>query len=110
MYNTFYFRLRQLDMEFLKRLQAKVNIVPVIAKADTLTQLEIKKLKAKINSDIEENKIKVQVISVFCSNFFLNTCVFNSFACSMGILIFFIFFHFLGFFKILNSKSIINLI
>ncbi|CAH1232795.1 SEPT5 [Branchiostoma lanceolatum] len=39
--------LRPLDREFMKRLQDKVNIVPVIAKADTLTPAEVKKLKAK---------------------------------------------------------------
>ncbi|KAB7504493.1 Septin-4, partial [Armadillidium nasatum] len=54
--------LRQLDVEFLKRLQNKVNIVPVIAKADTLTPAEVKKLKSKILSDIEEHKIKDQAL------------------------------------------------
>ena len=33
--------LRQIDLEFLKRLQYKVNLVPVIAKADTLTKPEV---------------------------------------------------------------------
>ena len=33
--------LRQIDLEFLKRLQYKVNLVPVIAKADTLTKDEV---------------------------------------------------------------------
>ena len=31
------FRLRPIDVEFMKRLDKCVNIVPVIAKADTLT-------------------------------------------------------------------------
>ena len=32
-----FFRLRPIDVEFMKRLDKCVNIVPVIAKADTLT-------------------------------------------------------------------------
>jgi len=34
----------------MKSLHHKVNIVPVIAKADMLTQAEMKKLKQKVNS------------------------------------------------------------
>ena len=52
-------RLRQLDLEVLKRLHRKVNIVPVIAKADTLTTQEVKKLKERILADIEESEIQV---------------------------------------------------
>lgn len=33
----------------MKRLHEKVNIVPVIAKADTLTPTEIRKLKDRVN-------------------------------------------------------------
>jgi len=51
--------LRQIDLEFLKRLQYKVNLVPVIAKADTLTKDELKKLKDNINKEIEENDIEI---------------------------------------------------
>ena len=49
--------LRQIDLEFLKRLQYKVNLIPVIAKADTLTPEEIKRLKENINKEIEDNDI-----------------------------------------------------
>lgn len=57
---TFLFnRLRQIDTELMKRLHQKVNIVPIIAKADTLTAPEVKKLKQRILSDIEENEIQV---------------------------------------------------
>ncbi|XP_014259056.1 septin-2 isoform X2 [Cimex lectularius] len=51
--------LRQIDVELMKRLHQKVNIVPVIAKADTLTAPEVKKLKQRILSDIEENNIQI---------------------------------------------------
>lgn len=46
-------------MEVLRRLHRKVNVVPVIAKADTLTTYEVKKLKERILVDIEENEIQV---------------------------------------------------
>ena len=51
--------LRQIDLEFLKRLQYKVNLIPVIAKADTLTAEEVRKLKENINREIEENDIEI---------------------------------------------------
>lgn len=33
----------------MKALQNKVNIVPIIAKADTLTTSEVKRLKTRVN-------------------------------------------------------------
>jgi len=44
-----HFRLKPIDIKFMKSLHHKVNIVPVIAKADMLTQAELKKLKKKVN-------------------------------------------------------------
>lgn len=41
-------RLRPVDIEFMKALQDKVNVVPLIAKADCLTPTEIKKLKERV--------------------------------------------------------------
>jgi len=40
-------------------LQYKVNLIPVIAKADTLTAEEVKRLKDNINKEIEENDIEI---------------------------------------------------
>jgi len=40
--------LRPIDIQLMKNLQAKVNIVPIIAKADTLTSSEVKRLKAQV--------------------------------------------------------------
>ena len=40
--------LKPLDIAFMKAAHYKVNIVPVIAKADTLTKLEVQKLKKKV--------------------------------------------------------------
>ena len=33
----------------MKKLDSKVNIIPVIAKADTITKSELNKFKAKVN-------------------------------------------------------------
>lgn len=44
----------------LKRLHRKVNIVLVIAKADTLTTSEVEKLKKNILNDIREHEIQVR--------------------------------------------------
>ncbi|XP_063496454.1 uncharacterized protein [Symphalangus syndactylus] len=38
-------RLKPLDIEFMKRLHVKVNIIPLIAKADTLTPEECQQFK-----------------------------------------------------------------
>uniref|UniRef100_A0A1B0CR21 Septin n=2 Tax=Lutzomyia longipalpis TaxID=7200 RepID=A0A1B0CR21_LUTLO len=51
--------LRQMDLEMLRRLHRKVNIVLVIGKADTLTQVEVKKLKERILADLEENNLQL---------------------------------------------------
>ncbi len=51
-YNTlsciFIFRLKPLDIAFMRAVHHKLNIVPVIAKADTLTKIEVAKLKRKV--------------------------------------------------------------
>ncbi|KAM7536157.1 hypothetical protein Aperf_G00000091570 [Anoplocephala perfoliata] len=51
--------LRQVDVEFMRRLQNKVNIIPVIAKADALTANELRDLKIRILSDLARYKIDV---------------------------------------------------
>ena len=40
--------MRPLDIAFMKAVHHKVNIVPVIAKADTLTKKEVLNLKRKV--------------------------------------------------------------
>uniref|UniRef100_A0A3B4TBU7 Septin n=1 Tax=Seriola dumerili TaxID=41447 RepID=A0A3B4TBU7_SERDU len=51
--------LRPVDVEFMKALHEKVNIIPLIAKADCLTPNEIKKLKDRIREEIDKFGIKV---------------------------------------------------
>ncbi|XP_048343788.1 septin-9 isoform X2 [Sphaerodactylus townsendi] len=51
--------LRPLDIEFMRRLSKVVNIVPVIAKADTLTLEERDYFKQRITADLLANGIDV---------------------------------------------------
>ncbi|XP_075733997.1 septin-7 isoform X4 [Rhipicephalus microplus] len=51
--------LKPLDIEFMKRLHDKVNIIPVIAKADTMTPEECSLFKRTILNEITQNKIRL---------------------------------------------------
>lgn len=46
------FRLKPLDVAFMKAIHNKVNIVPVIAKADTLTLKERERLKKRVRAGL----------------------------------------------------------
>lgn len=48
-----------MDIDFLRRLHKKVNVVLIIAKADALTTNELKRLKANILADLETHKIEL---------------------------------------------------
>lgn len=41
--------LKPLDVEFMKRLSSFVNLIPVIAKADTLTEDEVISFKQRVH-------------------------------------------------------------
>ena len=43
----------------MKKLHDKVNLIPVIAKADTMTADEIKQFKANVLNVIAEQKIQI---------------------------------------------------
>lgn len=51
--------LKPLDIEFMKQLHNLVNIIPVIAKADTLTPSEIRRLKLRVIQEIQDNGIQI---------------------------------------------------
>ncbi|EMP39540.1 Septin-9 [Chelonia mydas] len=51
--------LRPLDLEFMRRLSKIVNMVPVIAKADTLTLEERAEFKQRIQKDLKAHGISV---------------------------------------------------
>lgn len=48
-------RLKPLDIQVMKALHHKVNIVPIIAKADTLTSKEVTHLKQKVNAQSQKS-------------------------------------------------------
>ncbi|EDN98372.1 hypothetical protein SS1G_13230 [Sclerotinia sclerotiorum 1980 UF-70] len=51
--------LKPLDIEVMRRLHTKVNLIPVIAKADTLTDEEITAFKFRILADIKHHDIQI---------------------------------------------------
>ncbi|KAH8804712.1 septin [Xylogone sp. PMI_703] len=51
--------LKPLDIEVMRRLHTKVNLIPVIAKADTMTDDEILAFKSRILADIKYHSIQI---------------------------------------------------
>ncbi|KAJ4387168.1 Cell division control protein 3 [Gnomoniopsis smithogilvyi] len=51
--------LKPLDIEVMKRLHTKVNLIPVIAKSDTLTDEEVTAFKARILADIKHHNVQI---------------------------------------------------
>ena len=51
--------MRPIDVEFMKHLHAFVNVVPVIAKADTLTIEERDSFKQRIREDLSFHGINI---------------------------------------------------
>ncbi|RKF56137.1 Cell division control protein 3 [Erysiphe neolycopersici] len=51
--------LKPLDIEVMKKLHTKVNLIPVIAKADTVTDDDLDNYKIRILADIAHHKIQI---------------------------------------------------
>ena len=51
--------MKPLDIEFMKQLHDKVNIIPVLAKADTMTPEEVQMFKQTVMDQIQSAKIKI---------------------------------------------------
>ncbi|KAJ9110653.1 hypothetical protein QFC19_001482 [Naganishia cerealis] len=51
--------LREIDIELMRRLSPRVNVIPVIGKSDTLTMTELSDFKQRIMEDIEYYGIPV---------------------------------------------------
>lgn len=51
--------LKSLDLVTMKKLDSKVNIIPVIAKADTISKSELHKFKIKIMSELVANGVQI---------------------------------------------------
>jgi septin family protein len=48
-----------LDVTAMRKLHKKVNLVPVIAKADSLTSSELQRLKARVLAELKQYDIQV---------------------------------------------------
>lgn len=51
--------LKSLDLVCMKKLDTKVNIIPIIAKADTISKAELQKFKSKIMSELQSNGVEI---------------------------------------------------
>ncbi|XP_017785303.1 PREDICTED: septin-2 isoform X2 [Nicrophorus vespilloides] len=51
--------LKSIDLVCMKKLDQKVNIVPIIAKADTISKTELQKFKSKIVAELENNGVHI---------------------------------------------------
>jgi len=45
MLSCIFFRLKSIDLVCMKKLDTKVNVIPIIAKADTISKSELQKFK-----------------------------------------------------------------
>jgi cell division control protein 11 len=51
--------LREIDIDFMKRLAPRINIIPIISKADSMTPSELQSFKKQVMSDIALFKIPI---------------------------------------------------
>ncbi|XP_076767030.1 septin 2 isoform X1 [Xylocopa sonorina] len=51
--------LKSIDLVCMKKLDTKVNIIPIIAKADTISKTELQKFKTKIISELHNNGVHI---------------------------------------------------
>ncbi|CAB3374576.1 Hypothetical predicted protein [Cloeon dipterum] len=51
--------LKSLDLVCMKQLDKKVNIIPIIAKADTVSKNELQKFKSKIMAELQNNGVSI---------------------------------------------------
>ncbi|RLU22343.1 hypothetical protein DMN91_004621 [Ooceraea biroi] len=51
--------LKSIDLVCMKKLDSKVNVIPIIAKADTISKTELQKFKSKIISELQTNGIQI---------------------------------------------------
>jgi septin family protein len=58
-----YSSLKPIDVEFMRRLHTKVNLIPVIAKADTLTDEEIVDFKQRVRADAIPSALPFSVLT-----------------------------------------------
>ena len=55
--------LRNIDIICMQRLQRRVNLIPVVAKADSLTQSELAALRAQVRRQMAEHNISAYQVT-----------------------------------------------
>ncbi|AQZ14566.1 SHS1 (YDL225W) [Zygosaccharomyces parabailii] len=56
--------LREMDVEFMKRISRYTNVLPIISRADSFTKEELNEFRQKINSDLEKYHVPVYKFEV----------------------------------------------
>ncbi|XP_065358480.1 septin-2-like [Calliphora vicina] len=51
--------LKSLDLVCMKQLDSKVNIIPIIAKADTISKAELQRFKETIMDELKRNEVQI---------------------------------------------------
>ena len=51
------FSLREMDIELMRRLSPRVNVIPVVGKADSLTPAELKGFKKRVRRAVLSHDI-----------------------------------------------------
>jgi septin 6/8/11 len=51
--------LKSIDLVCMKKLDQKVNVIPIIAKADTISKTELQKFKSKIVAELQNNGVHI---------------------------------------------------
>ena len=54
------FRLKPIDLVCMKKLESKVNIIPIIARADTISKTELTKFKVSISNTKALHSVRIQ--------------------------------------------------
>lgn len=54
-----FLRLKSIDLVCMKKLDSKVNVIPIIAKADTISKAELTRFKQRIIQEIKSNNIQI---------------------------------------------------
>jgi septin 7 len=60
-----YKSLKPVDIEFMRRLHTRVNLIPIIAKADTMTEEEVIVFKERILADINYHQIQIYQAPIY---------------------------------------------
>lgn len=72
--------LKPLDIEVMKRLHTKVNLIPVIAKSDTLTDEEVTAFKARVSFNMLSYQLLLQFILTTCRSWLTSSTTMSKFS------------------------------